>query len=250
MIAGAMPLRLAGAPGVAVGVIGRAIGLIARPTRWGRCGSPTGVTRLAVGRVSVAGLIAAVTGVAVMGVAGREVRRAREILVRAFGVSAARGLRCLVAGGDRLASPRLRPLVGSTAGARRSGRCIARRGRGPGAEMATGRAAAVAAATVAAATASATATRGGRGGLRPATTDGRGGQLAGRGAQRSTCGTRDTAATRRGRPRAQLDVAAAGRETRGRRPDVERHDTEQRDEDDRGTGEQAPGGPDADDEAL
>jgi hypothetical protein len=115
--------------------------------------------------------------------------------------------------------------------------------------MATGRAAAVAAATVAA-TASATATRGGRGGLRPADTDGRGGQLAGRGAQRSTCGTRDTGATRRGRPRAQLDVAAAGRETRGRRPDVERHDTEQRDEDDRGTGEQAPGGPDADDETL
>ena len=249
MIAGTMPLRMAGAPGIAVGVIGRAIGLIARPTRWGRCRNPTGVTRLAVSRVSVAGLIAAVTGVAVMGVAGREVRRAREILVGAAGVSAARGLRCLVAGGDRLAGPGLRPLVGSTAGARRSGRCVARGGRGPCAEMATGRAAAVAAATVAA-TASATATRGGRGGLRPATTDGRGGQLAGRGAQRSTCGTRDTAATRRGRPRAQLDVAAAGRETRGRRPDVERHDTEQRDEDDRGTGEQAPGGPDADDETL
>ncbi len=49
---------------------------------------------------------------------------------------------------------------------------------------------------------------------------------------------------------AQLDVAAAGRDARGRGPDVERDDPDQGDEDDRCTGEQAAGGPDADDEAL
>src|SRR6478735_3045740 len=108
---------------------------------------------------------------------GRQVRHARQVLVGAVGVSAARGLGRLVAGGDRLAGPELWPLVGSTAGARRSGRCVARGRRGTGAEMAIGRAAAMVAAT---------ATGGGRGGCRFTNGDGRGGQLAGRGAERST----------------------------------------------------------------
>ena len=80
-----------------------------------------------------------------------------------------------------------------------------------------------------------------------AAADGRRGELAGSRAHRSA--PRSTAGRGGGR-RSQLDVAAAGRDSRGRRPDVERHDPDEGDEDDRGTREDAPGRADADDEAL
>ena len=77
--------------------------------------------------------------------------------------------------------------------------------------------------------------------------DCRRGELAGSRAHRSAPGS---TAGRGGGRHSQLDVAAAGGDPGGRRPDVERHHPDEGDEDDGGTREDATGSSDADDEAL
>ena len=171
-------------------------------------------------------------------------------LVGAVVVAAAWGLRiAVVSARDRLTGCGWGRPGGSaaTAGARRAGGRVARGWcRSPGAEMAAGVAAraavAVAAATTTGRTAAAGTTTGATAGA-----DGRRGELAGGRTHRSAPGS---TAGRGGRRGSQLDVAAAGGDPRGRRPDVERHHPDEGHEDDGGTREDATGSSDADDEAL